>query len=96
MSLNTLHTNYLYGSYQNDLRFLLKVAENNPLRLHPNDASYLSVTTDSRNRPVIAYGYDLIANRGQRAIDDLTAVGVMLTAGQRAAFLALKIGRAHV
>lgn len=89
MALTTLHTNYLNGSYENDLRFLLKVAENNPLRLHPNQTSYLQITTDSRNRPVIGYGYDLVANRGQTAIGALTAAGVVLTPEQRAALSAL-------
>ncbi|UCV05668.1 beta strand repeat-containing protein [Dechloromonas denitrificans] len=89
MPLNVLHTNFLYGSYQSDLRFFLKVAENNPLRLNPTNASNLSITTDSVNRPVIGYGYDLVANRGNTAINNLTAAGVVLTQAQRTALGAL-------
>lgn len=88
MPLNTLHTNYLTGSYQNDLSFLLKVSENNFLRLDPINTSYLSITTDSENRPVIGYGYDLVANRSD-AIADLTSAGVVLTQTQISAINAL-------
>ncbi|WP_240481673.1 putative Ig domain-containing protein [Dechloromonas denitrificans] len=88
MSLNALHTNYVNGSYQSDLQFFLKVAENNDLRRNPSNASYLNITTDTKTRPVIGYGYDLVANRGA-AINDLTAIGVVLTETQRTALGAL-------
>ena len=89
MSLNALHTSYIKGSYQNDLLFFLKVSENNLLRLNPTNGSYLQIDTDSKSRAVIGYGYDLVANRGQQAIDDLTSAGVILTQAQINAINAL-------
>src|SRR5437899_1540322 len=80
MSLSTFSFGFLQGSYPDDLLFFLKIAENNPLRLGASSA--LPITTDSVNRPVIGYGYDLIANRGA-AISDLTSAGVSLTTAQQ-------------
>ncbi len=80
MSLNSTHEDYLYGSYALDLRSLLKSAE--------NAAADLSIDEDSEHRAVIGFGYDLIANRDV-AIEDLEAVGVVLTAAQIAAINAL-------
>lgn len=77
------HTNYLHGSYLDDLKFFLKPAENAPLLAHksnPTNAD-LTITTDSENRPVIGYGYDLIENKSS-AIFDLTNEGVVLTSAQ--------------
>lgn len=89
MPLTNIHTNYLNGNYQDELRFLLKVAENNTLRLNPTDAAALRIGTDSKNRPVIGYGYDLVANRSNRTVQALRNVGVVLTPAQIAAINAI-------
>ncbi len=85
MALITLHTNYLNGSYQNDLRFLLKVAENNALRLHPNEPGNLQPHYDRTANPpsiAIGYGYDLVKNRSGAAaalrVAGVTTKGVSL------------------
>ncbi|AEG68103.1 putative metalloprotease, Hemolysin-type calcium-binding region (rtxA) [Ralstonia solanacearum Po82] len=92
MSIGVSGGGYINGSYDGDLIFLLKIPENNPLRNNPTSLAELSVKTDStaQHRPVIGYGYDLIANR-KTAIDDLTNpnVGVVLTETQRKALKAL-------
>ena len=84
MSLKAHHTNWYHGSFNADLEYLLKVAENNPLRLHSTNTDYLDVGTDSKGRSVIGYGYDLFANR-LHSDTDLTAVGVVLTEAQKTA-----------
>lgn len=84
MSLKDHHTNWYHGSFKADLEYMLKVAENNSLRLHPTDPKYLAVGTDSKGRAVIGYGYDLFANKKYSAAD-LTAVGVVLTEAQKLA-----------
>ena len=65
MSLNTTHANWLTGSYAADLQFLLKVAENNDLRLGTSTDG-LHPTRDIVANPdslVIGYGYDLVKNK---------------------------------
>ncbi|WP_134940851.1 hypothetical protein [Ralstonia solanacearum] len=90
MSLNSVNGSYIGGSYSSDLMFLLKVAENNKLRINPNSSSALAVTTDSsaQHRAVIGYGYDLVANR-KTAVADLTSAGVVLTPSQKQAINSL-------
>lgn len=88
MPLSNPHTNYLTGSYQGDLLFFLKIAENNPLRLNPTGANGLTLHVDSVNRPAIGYGYDLVANRVD-AVRDLQNAGVSLSAAQTTAIGAL-------
>jgi len=87
-----LHTTYSLNladpTYRGERNFLLKVAENNALRLNPANAVHLAVKLDSKGRPVIGYGYDLERNKGA-AKDALAAVGVVLTPGQEAAILSL-------
>ena len=63
MALSNPHTNYLTGSYQSDLLYLLKIAENNALRLNPTSVSALALGVDSVNRPVIGYGYKTIVKQ---------------------------------
>jgi hypothetical protein len=79
MSLTTYHTNWLTGSYQDDLHFLLKVAENNPLRLNPTNAALLKPHLDSKGNIAIGYGYDLAKNKST-AKADLEAAGVSVSA----------------
>lgn len=64
------------------------MAENNPLRLNPGDATQLQVKLDSKGKLVISYGYDLFQNKGD-AEGDFAAIGVTLTAEQRSAILGL-------
>ncbi|MGH8654679.1 MAG: hypothetical protein ACREYE_22060 [Gammaproteobacteria bacterium] len=78
MSLKTHHTDWLKGSYQDGLYFLLKVAENNPLRVNPTDPEQLEPHLDSKNRLAIGYGYDLERNKS-RAKEDLKAAGVTVS-----------------
>ena len=47
MSLTTHHNNWLKGSYQNDLDFLLKVAENDKLWRYPTNTEYFKPHKDS-------------------------------------------------
>lgn len=82
MSLKGHHTDWYRGSFNADLEYLLKVAENNLLRLNPTDPSYLDIYTDPR--PVIGYGYDLEANK-EHSVADLTDVGVTLSNAQKVA-----------
>ncbi len=91
MAIN-LHTIYSLdpndSTYGGERNFLLKVAENNPLRLSPTDPARLRITLDTKGRLVIGYGYDLFANQGTAA-SELAAVGVALTPEQKAAILNL-------
>lgn len=88
MPLSNPHTNFTTGSYQGDLLYLLKIAENNALRLNPTNAKALTIHVDSKNRPVIGYGYDLIANK-LSAVKDLGDAGVVLSPTQIAAINSL-------
>ena len=95
MPLTTLHTNYLNGSYQNDLRFLLKVAENNTLRQSPTDPENLQPHFDQTANPAsiaIGYGYDLVQNRSGAAAA-LRAAGVTVSAEAERQILALRSGQ---
>jgi len=75
MSLNSYHTVYPHGSYQKELYYLLKTAENDALQKHPNNPTYLQVTTDkaayqsgvplNTGNAVIGYGYDLVVNKNE-------------------------------
>jgi len=62
--LESLHTNFLKGSYLDDRTVVIKVSENNPLFLDPSQTN-IPVTIDSVGNVVIGYGYDLF---NQRAI----------------------------
>jgi hypothetical protein len=88
MAINP-NTNYGLDSsnptYVGERNFLLKVAENNPLRLNSTSAN-LSVHIDSMQRLVIGYGYDLFVNRAN-APADLAGAGIALTPAQAAAIL---------
>jgi len=65
-----LHTTYSVDpnnpTYVGERNFLLKVAENNPLRINPTDTNELRFTLDAKDRLVIGYGYDLFANSAPR------------------------------
>jgi len=92
MAIN-LHTTYGLNpsdsTYRGERNFLLKVAENNALRLFSegkpggSDAG-LRVHLDSKGRLAIGYGYDLLANK-DIAVEDLTPAGAILTPTQIAA-----------
>ncbi len=90
----TLHYAYTLDStnptYLGERDFLLKVAENDPLRLYGlgqgTGSSGLSVTLDSVGRPVIGYGYDLEAH-AKNAYADLLAAGATIATGTTAATL---------
>lgn len=84
MSLNTVNTNFITGSYKSDLEFLLKVAENSFLYQNPTNSDFLGITEDSKHRAVIGYGYDLNKNRST-SVNDLKSIGVTLTASQEIA-----------
>jgi hypothetical protein len=92
MSLKSHHTSFVLDSanptWEGDLLYLLKVAENNPLFRHPSNAELLKIHWDGDNSLAIGYGYDLVANKAQ-AITDLTAVGITLTPAQIDAINAL-------
>ena len=92
MSLQSHHTSFVLDSanptWEGDLLYLLKVAENNPLFRHPNDSELLKVHWDGDKSLAIGYGYDLVQNKA-RAITDLTAVGITLTPAQIDAINAL-------
>ncbi|MGD8785416.1 MAG: calcium-binding protein, partial [Thioalkalispiraceae bacterium] len=76
MAVTGIHTNnWLHGSYENDLIFILKVAENNRLRLNPNDPARLAPHHDDvaqRGSIAIGYGLDLIRN-------DITTINNYIT-----------------
>ncbi len=60
--LESLHTNFLKGSYLDDRTVVIKVSENNPLFLDPSQTN-IPVTIDSVGDVVIGYGYDLFSQR---------------------------------
>jgi hypothetical protein len=81
----TLHYNYTLDSnnqtYLGERDFLLKVAENNGLRLYGlgqgTDSSGLTVYKDSTGNPSIGYGYDLYENAAN-AYADLSNAGATI------------------
>ncbi len=60
MPLTGLHTTWTTGSYQTDRDFLLKVAENNALRI--DGITNLNAQFDGNNSIAIGYGFDLLVN----------------------------------
>ena len=60
--LDSLHTNFLKGSYLDDRTVVIKVSENNPLFLDPSQTN-IPVTIDSVGNVVIGYGCDLFSQR---------------------------------
>ena len=64
------------NTWTGDIRYLLKVAENNTLRLHPDDSSKLKFHLDSKGNVAIGYGYDIYQNRAT-VISDLTSTANM-------------------
>jgi Ca2+-binding RTX toxin-like protein len=78
MSLTTFNTNYLKGSYTDDVTFLLKIAENAPLAMGTN-TSGLHPHIDGKQNLAIGYGYDFAANGVDQSIRDLTAAGATIT-----------------
>ena len=101
MTINT-NTNYSLDAndltYHGERNFLLKVSENNGLRLYgqglSTDRSGLHFTLDSVQRPVIGYGYDLFAN-ATFAFGELSTAGATINtdaAGLAAAISGYKAG----
>lgn len=78
MSLTTFNTNFLKGSYSDDVTFLLKIAENAPLAMG-NNTSGLHPHIDGKQNLAIGYGYDFAANGVKQSIDDLKAAGAKIT-----------------
>jgi len=79
MALSSLNTNWIRGSYEADRDFLLKVAENDPLRLG-TDLSGLSPHWDTKDSIALGYGLDLLTNPADRLRTYLAAIGITLTA----------------
>ena len=78
MSLTTFNTNFLKGSYRDDVTFLLKIAENAPLAMGTN-TSGLHPHIDGKQNLAIGYGYDFAANGVDQSIRDLIAAGATIT-----------------
>ena len=78
MSLVTTHTTSITGSYAGDLRLLLKIAENNALRINPNQTN-IAPQIDSVGSLFIGYGFDLIVNNVVVTIEALTNAGATIT-----------------
>ncbi len=78
MSLTTFNTNFLKGSYTDDVTFLLKIAENAPLAMGTN-TSGLHPHIDGKQNLAIGYGYDFAANGVDQSIRDLIAAGATIT-----------------
>jgi|GEM_PF-5171691 len=93
MSLSTTHTNWLAGSHALDLRYLLKIAENEGLYRNKGtdkESDYLGTKPVGGNL-TIGYGYDLVENKSH-SVEDLLAVGVALTNAQKNALRNLSTG----
>jgi hypothetical protein len=71
------HTNWITGSYSSDVLYLLKIAEDNALRLGTSSLG-LHPRPDGGGSLFIGYGYDLVGNRST-ALQDLTAAGATIT-----------------
>lgn len=86
MSLSNLKTNFNLDlanpTYQGERNFLIKVAENNPLRLYPNDPKNLKPHLDSNDRLAIGYGYDLEKNK-TNVVADFAKIGITLARRMR-------------
>src|SRR5258708_12656827 len=87
MALNqfqTFHSAWLKGNYQRDRDFILKVAENNPLRKFGEgtggNASGLRPYYDGSI--AIGYGFDLLVNSIHYVRYFLSTVGIVLTRQQ--------------
>jgi hypothetical protein len=78
MALSSLNTNWIEGSYEADRDFLLKVAENNPLRLG-TDLSGLRPHWDTQDSIAVGYGLDLLTNSTDILRKYLKEIGITLT-----------------
>ncbi len=78
MALSGLNTNWLKGSFELDRNYLLKVAENNGLRLG-TDLSGLKPHYDGKDSIALGYGLDLLTNDLDKVKIYLSAVGITLT-----------------
>ena len=85
MSLTSYDTDFTLDAFNprwmGDLLYLLKVSENNSLRLYPTDTKNLTSHYEGKSI-AIGYGYDLIVNLSSEIISNLTSVGVTLTTAQ--------------
>ncbi|GMQ82930.1 MAG: hypothetical protein BMS9Abin05_2398 [Rhodothermia bacterium] len=75
--LESLHTNFLNGSYLGDRTVVIKVSENNSLFRDPSQTN-IPVRIDSVGRAVIGYGYDLLGNSLGTLLADLETVNSSL------------------
>lgn len=69
----------LTGSYTNDVQYLIEMAENASLANDPN-ATNIAVEVDSKGRPFIGYGFDLLSYKSDpaAAVAALTAAGAVI------------------
>lgn len=72
-------SDWITGSYTTDVQYLIEVAENAPLANDPN-ATNIGVELDSKGRPFIGYGFDLLSYKSDpdQAVAALTAAGAVI------------------
>ncbi|MBN2832959.1 MAG: hypothetical protein JXK50_06500, partial [Campylobacterales bacterium] len=70
--LNNLHTNWKYGSYENDRDSLIRSKENDGF-------AKTGIHNDGFGRAAIGYGYDLLAQNITTIKSDFSAIGLALS-----------------